>query len=360
MLRPQFTFGIQMGKLTQLFDTLSEAKLPTIEDGDVLSKKFNFFGSEELKTKDFLSGMKDRRFPDPVKNAMTSVSKTPLDVSADLKGFLSYLGYYIGRMSQKDPDIERAYIENPRRYLILLKTWFTFMNRSGFDNMYKSLKPEDKAWFKDNKLIIIKSVGKNPEDQLFTTEYTYESKNESGVPSGHGRSHGPTILEWFNSIIDSDTSPKRDALSPPKEFLMGGSIPDPEQAMGRLNKMDTSSIPKYATDIEQKDEVKLVVIELRDWGDYIEPDEWKDHTYDMAVIYSLISGGDLDSNYIRDYYRKLKKLEACRDSYIRLLGDEKYQGNLDYGGIKLLKDYLSKIYADIAELKAMYGQPRVI
>lgn len=180
---------------------------------------------------------------------------------------------------------------------------FPLMNRSGFDKMYQALDPEDKKWFRDNIDEVIKKIGRKPDSRLFASPYSYKKKkDEDDVNTKNkGFSHGPTVLEWLNSIVGSSPQ-KRDKISPPKEFVMDDGTADPDQSMGLLAKMDVSDVTEYGIDYSKKPhllkpqtkKVKQTIIELRSWGDFIKPETWPDHSYDMAYLFGQMAPGDLN------------------------------------------------------------------
>ena len=202
------------------------------------------------------------------------------------------------------------------------KYWFPLMERSGFDSLYHTLSQDDKGKFVQLKGSIIAQMGMQAGDPLFLTPYTWKN-----VADEKGLSRGPTIGEWLDSIAASaPEAPQkariRDVLSPPAEFV---GLPKESQSMGALGKMEegirvkkelltAENLPTakelLATDTKPQQQapnyiegVKRSVIELRGFGDFVPPEDWADHTYAMAVIYSLMSDGEL---YSAEYAKKLK------------------------------------------------------
>jgi hypothetical protein len=197
--------------------------------------------------------------------------------------------------------LQKYTIKRTKKGMDYPKYRFVFMNRSGFDKMYQALSSSDQGWFRMNIDAIISGLEKAPESKLFASPYSYKTKaNENDAKTKiKGFSHGPTLKEWLKSIVNSAPK-KRDLMSPPKEFIMGDGMQDPDQSLGLLAKMDNSQVTQYELTsgryqrINKK--VKQVIIELRSWGDYLKPDDWPAHSYDMAYLFSEIASGDLNQD----------------------------------------------------------------
>ncbi|MBE7172939.1 MAG: hypothetical protein INR73_20350 [Williamsia sp.] len=186
---------------------------------------------------------------------------------------------------------------------------FTFMDRSGFAAMYRSLGEESQTWFAQHNEELFRQAGFNLKELLFETPYYYKKKNKEDEIIETGYSKGPTLKGWLDSIVKKDASGKeyRDAISPPVEFLKGDdeNNPDSDQSMGWFN--------------ELKD--NLEIIELRDWGEAVPAKEWKSHSFHMALLYEIITGDlpmqDGASFEADDEVREYKELMTKYKSEIR-------------------------------------------
>ena len=379
--KAQFTFGIRLENLEKFFDVLGQADFPSIPYAEA-NTNFAFTGrTDQSTTRDFLAA----RVSPSVNESQqyrTDINKSVPGNSAQLRGFLAMVAYYVKSMEATYRDtneyragflamslypkllfaqlpvdditplleeilaegqypgdiakakadlraasifgdtVEQDDLNNLRdflaeqtdfsRHMDYPKYRFILMDRSGFDRMFQSLEQPDQQWFILNKDQVIADLGLQPDEPLFKSPYTYKQKQLGGERLEKGFSFGPTITEWFDSIIASVNNGERDKLSPPVEFLDEQGVQDTDQSMGLLDKVDETQIPDYPRGEGHNVNAALEVIELRQWGDFIKASNWSTHSYDMAVLYSLISGGDLDSDLLRNYYQRIDEFASQR------------------------------------------------
>ncbi len=194
------------------------------------------------------------------------------------------------------------------------KNRFIFMNRSGFDKMYQSLPSKDRLWFGEHLDEVMEKLKVSPDAHVFASPFTYKKKKNQGDKDTDriGFSKGPTLKDWLKSIVASKGS-KRDALSPPKEFIMDDGHQDSDQSLGYLAKMDkvmvdvlNKSPGKGKLMTKEKRQTELAIFELRAWGDYIKPEHWPDQSYDMAFLHGQMAKGDLTSEKDMSYFKKVQ------------------------------------------------------
>jgi hypothetical protein len=267
-------------------------------------------------------------------------------------------------------------LDNPR-FIDYPKYRFMLMNRSGFDKMYQKLRVDDQSWFRGNIGKIVEKLGREEGSFLFNSPYTYKTKDGEGKVTEKGFSAGPTIKAWLESIAESSRQ-QRDSLSPPKEFIDENGRPDPDQSMGSLGLIDESDVPvrtleweeadvgekgaatgpkskKYSTS-SKEEKLKQVVIELREWGDYIKPEHWADQSYDMAFLHNQISPGELDSEYktrLAELFNQIEELKKRK--VIKLSGNKdqvRHQQNFNRG----INARIADVQHDIHMLNQKYNK----
>jgi len=169
-------------------------------------------------------------------------------------------------------------IEKTKKDLSYPKYYFALMNRSGFDRMYDALGDEQKTAVDKHVtgVLIPKLLNAYDHKALFSVPYFYKTKVDGKITE-FGFSYGPTLEAWWKSIAGggrqelkvagSVATTERDRMSPPQEFVdRRTKEADTDQSLGALNLVDEGK----------------VVMELRNWGDYVPASEWVKHTTDMA------------------------------------------------------------------------------
>ena len=53
-------------------------------------------------------------------------------------------------------------------------------------------------------------------------------------------------------------------------------------------------------------ERELAIFELRSWGDFVKPEHWPEHSYDMAFLFGQMAPGDLTSDKELAYFEKVR------------------------------------------------------
>ena len=194
------------------------------------------------------------------------------------------------------------------------KNRFVFMNRSGFDKMFQSLSNGDRSWFEEHLDEVIDKLKVSPDAHVFASPYTYKTKkNQDDKDTDRiGFSKGPKLKDWLKSIIASNRT-TRDTLSPPTEFIMDDGKQDSDQSLGYLAKMDkvlvkilNSSTSKVQMKTKEIRERELAIFELRSWGDFVKPEHWPEHSYDMAFLFGQMAPGDLTSDKELAYFEKVR------------------------------------------------------
>lgn len=169
-------------------------------------------------------------------------------------------------------------IEKTKVDLSYPKYYFALMNRSGFDSMYDALTVEEREAVNlyVEKTLIPQLTALKAHNMLFSLPYFYKTK-EHNVIKEYGFSYGPKLIDWWNSIAGTGRQALsaggagatiyRDLMSPPPEFVdTGTNQADTDQSLGALGFVDEGK----------------VVMELRNWGDFVPASEWVKHTTDMA------------------------------------------------------------------------------
>jgi hypothetical protein len=295
-------------------------------------------------------------------------------------------------VSGGDRDKIRDYVARTTENFDYPKYRFTLMNRSGFDRVFQSLKKTDRDWLKAHVDDVVAQLDRGGDAGLFASPYTYkkelpplpqprQKKRGKGGKGGKrkarapaekryekGLSAGPTIKEWLESIFDSTPDGPRDKISPPEEFIAPDGTPDPAQSLGALNFVDkrrTSEAEVVQGVAEDKRKTYTVVrnppapkrrpaqvvIELRQWGDYIPPADWPNHSFDMAFLLNLLAPGELNSDYEDQYAALMQKI-----------ADLEFANNRNLGGFspKWLRqqrlEEITGIRRQITALKKVYGK----
>ena len=388
--KAQFTFGVSMENLAGLLDKLAKGNhVPASYDEG--HKGFHFEKNKAATTREFLGGTlkHDVAKSDAYRHAATKLAN---DQSPAVKGFLSYLSYYIksmqttysdkqftkfhraGHVAQElvrlyaqgstlkiddvckglgypgdilhelwveantdscltedgltvdalggeDVDNLKKFIDERLKEFDYPKYRFMLMNRSGFDKMYQALSDTDQAWIAENKAQFIEQLGLSQDKPLFDSPYTFKTQI-SDTQTERGFTRGPTVGAWMDSIIASGEA-SRDMMSPPPEFIDHHGVADPEQSLGALGLLDTQivSVPQVRSNGngahtvgEVEKQTRLVVIELRAWGDWLRPEEWAEHSYDMAFIHNQLAPGSLNT----DEHTYETRLAELKDQRIRV------------------------------------------
>ena len=289
-----------------------------------------------------------------------------LDVDAD-----TLVRRTAGDVGAEDRVKMQSFLDKRTEDIDYPKYRFTLMNRSGFDRMYQTLPTVDRNWIGQNINSLIQSIGRNPDDRLFASPYTFKTKQKDGGVK-MGLSAGPTISEWLTSIVRSRPG-KRDKMSPPKEFIRPDGTADPEQSLGALDMMDKSVIERYDVEVEggneggkktysavprdqyKKTVVRQTVIELRSWGDFIAPADWGRHSFDMAFLFNQLAPGELESDYERELVPLLQRKSELLAKKKKPSGKPSRQKAIaDFNrGINRQVAYYD---AEIRDLKRQYGK----
>jgi hypothetical protein len=298
--------------------------------------------------------------------AETLVLEANLSIDAE-----TLAGGTAGDIGDKDKEKIRDFLAERTEDLDYPKYRFTLMNRSGFDRMYQTLPTADRNWIGKNIDSLIQSIGRQPDDPLFASPYTFKTKLKGGGVE-MGLSAGPTIGQWLESIVRSRPG-KRDKISPPREFIRPDGSADPEQSLGALNMMDKSVVEQYDVEEEGGGEgggkktysavprdddrqvLRQTVIELRSWGDYIAPADWSKHSFDMAFLFNQLAPGELESDYERELVPLLQHkadLLAKKKKPSGKPSRQKAMSEFNRG----INKQVAQVDADIRALKRQYGK----
>lgn len=296
------------------------------------------------------------------------------NLSIDAETLMGGTAGDIGKTEEDKEDKEkiRDFLAERTEDIDYPKYRFTLMNRSGFDRMYQTLPTADRNWIGENIDSLIQSIGRQPDDPLFASPYTFKTKLKGGGVE-LGLSAGPTIGQWLASIVRSRPG-KRDKMSPPKEFIRPDGTADPEQSLGALDMMDKSVIEQYDVeeegggegggkktysavprDEDKKTVLRQTVIELRSWGDYIAPADWGRHSFDMAFLFNKLAPGELESDYERELVPLLQHkadLLAKKKKPSGKPSRQKAMADFNRG----INRQVAQVDAEIRDLKRQYGK----